>query len=153
MWCLHGIVKAPNFLSWLSLKQRCQPLAEKKDDFINDLINHQKSPCPHISLLSILLAHHSFCMLLPKPHIAQTHTHTQGEGGTRTHTPALFQDTATQVALSFLLTSPDFNLLPPWPAGRKVPKSNVTTILEAQRSVNYHHKRTTVSQPAQNWER
>lgn len=74
MWCLHGRVKALNFLSRLSLRQWCQALAEKKDDFINDLINHQNSPSPHIPLLFILLAHHSSFSFFQSL-ISRTHTY------------------------------------------------------------------------------
>lgn len=43
--------QSPEFpLSRLSLRQWCQAVAEKKDDFINDLINHQNSPYLHIAL-------------------------------------------------------------------------------------------------------
>lgn len=56
VWCLHGIVRALNYLSRLSLKLWCQTLAEKKkkkkkEDFINDLINHQNSPSRIFSLI------------------------------------------------------------------------------------------------------
>lgn len=117
----------------------------REDDFINDLINHQNSPSPHISLLCILPVHHSSFSFFKSP-TSRTHTHIYLEA----HTPALFQDTATQVALSFFSVPLTSTCSLPDQRAAKVPKSNVTTIQEASLSVNYHHKRTTVSQPVQN---
>ncbi len=116
MWCLHGRVKALNFLSRLSLRQWCQALAEKKDDFINDLINHQNSPSPHIPLLFILLAHHSSFSFFQSL-ISHTHIHIYIE----THTCSFSRHCNTS-SLVLSLSSPDFNLLPPRPVGSKSPE-------------------------------
>ena len=142
LWCLHGIVKAPNSLSRFSLRQWCQALAAKKDDFINDLINHQKLPLSTDFAL-IHPARPSLPELLPKADISHTHTHidTHRETHTHTHTHTqiethllFFHCNTSSLVLS--LRSPDSNLLPPWPAGRqqKCPKSKVTTIQDASRS-------------------
>ena len=120
MWCLRGIVKALNFPSRLSLRQWCQALARKKDDFINDLINHQTAS-PHIPLLFILLTHHSSFRFFQSL-ILRTHTHTHTDICIEAHTPALFQDTATQVALSFLSVPLTLTCSLPDQRAAKVPK-------------------------------
>ena len=133
LWCLHGEVEALHLLSRFSLSRWCQALAAKKDDFINDLINHQNSRSPHISLIHS--ARPSLLELLPRADISHTHTHrhTQIETHTDRSTPALFPCNTSSLVLS--LSSPDFNLLPLWPAGSKsAPKSKVTTIQDASRS-------------------
>lgn len=116
MWCLHGIVKALNFLSQLSLKPWCQARTEK-DDFINDLINHQKSPIHTFFSYSFFLP----ISLPPASSKTLRRTHTQAEIGTHAYTCSFSRHCNTS-SLVFSLSSPDFNLLPPWPAGSKSPK-------------------------------
>lgn len=111
MWCLHGIVKALDFVLRLSLRQWCQALAVKKDHFINDLINHQNSPSSHISLLFILLAHHSSLRLTPHAHMyIEAHT-------------CSFSRHCNTSSLVLFSQFPWLQLaLPPRPAGSKSPK-------------------------------
>lgn len=145
MWCLHGIVKALNLLSRLSLRQWCQAVAQKKDGFINDLINHQNSSPPHSSLFNCS------CLPITVPWAFLYIADKQKE--THTHTHLLFLRHCNTSRLVLSLSSPDFQLAPSQTRQQKSQKSNVATIQEAAEEanpVNYLHKRTTVSQPAQN---
>lgn len=76
---------------------------------------------------------------IPSYRILSTHKHAR----THTHTPALFQDTATQVALSFLSVPPTSTCSLRDQQAAKVPKSRVT-IQDALYPENKQHKRTSV---------
>lgn len=112
---------------------------ESKNDFPNNLIITIPLSTYFFSLP------HSFCPSLfpqppPKPCLAHIYSCTH----------LLFsKDTVTQVALSFLSLPPTSTCSLADQRAAKVPKSNLATIQDAPYSVNYHHNRTTVSQPVQ----
>ncbi len=75
--------QSPEFPLAALIKAAVSALAEKKDDFINDLINHQNSPSTRVLLLFILSAHHSPFSFLQSL-TSHTHTHTHTNRGTHT---------------------------------------------------------------------